>query len=551
MNNPLPIINLTDFALSLQSNKTVSGIIENFPDSLGSLNINDVLTLEFIQAVDVTSSRPAKVQVSLNNQKFELPLKIKLNASLTVENGKEPVAFQIRVTSNQPGKIGFELLNVNNRRPQEFLRQPVSSPAAETTAPLVESAVSSKLPLNLAPLKAQTVVEHLAGELKLPDAGIKELLPLLKNVEVSFSAPKVTAVSDELPFVKEVIGNLKTALSDISLKGENVNLPQVAEKIVAELSRLQNQPLPAKIMPQPSSPNVLIELPLGTVPASGRPDLPQPVLAEVLIEAVNAKPVEVTLKDLLNGKFWFEDEAFPVQTGRQSAASPLSALRSPGDELLSVLNLFRQVPETKPLISNILTKIPNPENKDFIANLVSFVKASKHQDVSLWLGKEAAEVLARPAADGEIAATRLNQFLLSGNREIAGWRMVEIPVLAGEALSHIRVAVKKNEEDDADKNKKLKQNINGVRFVIDTSFTKLGKIQLDGLSFESKRRFDLIIRSEKTLQNDIVSHIMNLFKNTLHSLDYVGTIKVNLKENFVRPWDEGRTETSSGRGILA
>ena len=83
MNSPLPSVNLVDFALS-QINKQPTGSLEiSSGTSLGSLNINDVLTLDFIQTIaDSSSSSAVKVQISANGQtlvlspdaKLELPL---------------------------------------------------------------------------------------------------------------------------------------------------------------------------------------------------------------------------------------------------------------------------------------------------------------------------------------------------------------------------------------------------------------------------------------------------------------------------------------------
>ena len=77
----------------------------------------------------------------------------------------------------------------------------------------------------------------------------------------------------------------------------------------------------------------------------------------------------------------------------------------------------------------------------------------------------------------------------------------------------------------------------------------MGKFQFDGLAIEEKRRFDLIIRTEKQLEDDIYSHIMRLYRTTLENLNYAGTIKINLKENFIKPWEDDTTE-NLGRGIF-
>ena len=52
MNSQLSPVNLSELMLSLQ-NKVVGGMMENMPDALGNLKINDVLTLEFVQGLSL------------------------------------------------------------------------------------------------------------------------------------------------------------------------------------------------------------------------------------------------------------------------------------------------------------------------------------------------------------------------------------------------------------------------------------------------------------------------------------------------------------------
>ena len=69
MNSQIIPVNLSELMLSLQ-NKVVGGMMENMPDALGNLKINDVLTLEFVQGMDFSSGsvQDVPVKVSLNGQ---------------------------------------------------------------------------------------------------------------------------------------------------------------------------------------------------------------------------------------------------------------------------------------------------------------------------------------------------------------------------------------------------------------------------------------------------------------------------------------------------
>ena len=73
---------------------------------------------------------------------------------------------------------------------------------------------------------------------------------------------------------------------------------------------------------------------------------------------------------------------------------------------------------------------------------------------------------------------------------------------------------------------------------METEFSKLGKFQFDGFSKAKSRSFDLIIRTSVKISDDFCSNIINLFKKSLYDLNYSGTIKINMVENFINFNDE-------------
>lgn len=80
-------------------------------------------------------------------------------------------------------------------------------------------------------------------------------------------------------------------------------------------------------------------------------------------------------------------------------------------------------------------------------------------------------------------------------------------------------------------------------------FSKLGKFQFDGFSLAKDRRFDLVVRTSKTLPSDFCSHIVNLFKTSLHDVDYVGNISINVKENFIKIGEDEITQSQIRDGV--
>ena len=109
------------------------------------------------------------------------------------------------------------------------------------------------------------------------------------------------------------------------------------------------------------------------------------------------------------------------------------------------------------------------------------------------------------------------------------------------------MAIKQQEEEEKKKKQQYKES--GTRFVVDTTFTMLGKLQFDGMSFEQNKNFDLIIRTEKVIPQDINAMIKQIFNETLLSYNYKGSISIRDKESFIRPWHKKEEETTS-TGIL-
>ena len=70
-----------------------------------------------------------------------------------------------------------------------------------------------------------------------------------------------------------------------------------------------------------------------------------------------------------------------------------------------------------------------------------------------------------------------------------------------------------------------------------------------GFSLAKDRRFDLVVRTSKTLPSDFCSHIVNLFKTSLHDVDYVGNISINVKENFIKIGEDEITQSQIRDGV--
>lgn len=195
------------------------------------------------------------------------------------------------------------------------------------------------------------------------------------------------------------------------------------------------------------------------------------------------------------------------------------------------------------LALELQNKIPAVGDK-MLPNMAAFMQAAIKQDVSLWLGKEMTEMVKHlPDGKGKEILAELQQSLQAAVKETPLWKIVEIPLYAESRIDKIRIAVKQYGEEDKDSRTEAPKTQGGTRFVVDTDFSILGRFQFDGFSFNNDRRFDLIVRTEKNIGDDICANIMRIFKTTLHNVDYVGNIGINIKENFIKIGeDENKTQ---------
>ena len=72
-----------------------------------------------------------------------------------------------------------------------------------------------------------------------------------------------------------------------------------------------------------------------------------------------------------------------------------------------------------------------------------------------------------------------------------------------------------------------------MRFVVDLSLSRLGKIQLEGLAHRQNRTFSLTIRTQNVLPDGAEAHIKFLFTQTLSALSYAGGVQVRQTNDFI------------------
>ena len=373
------------------------------------------------------------------------------------------IEFQV-----QTALKGDANISVNNPRPQEAQTQALQN--------VITNQVQTETKIPLAPLKLENIVKNIAQEtLITPDklqAVLKELpdvsVKLSKNIEVP-----IKQVVEQAQIIKE---NIKGLLNSSQPPKE------ISNGILSALEGLKILPAKTEAYTQ----TTVFKTPLGNV---------FPEEAVKLAEGIN---LQLNVLDIVpNEKLGLKDVLELLQIKDSPHKDVLKTINVTEPELKEIYKILQENPVTQ-------NKMPIAESKNFLSNIIGFVKAAVKEDAKHWLGRaEVAELQSTPQ----------------------GQQTLNIAQLA------------------------IENAVKDTRFVLETNFSRLGKFQFDGLAIEEKRRFDLIIRTEKQLEEDIYSHIMRLYKTTLENLNYAGTIKINLKENFIKPWEDDTTE-NLGQGIF-
>ena len=530
------------------------GSIKLPPLNVGSLNVNDVLTLEFIESIaksEQTGLTPQqdsgqeiinlkqpteiqkpqqqitpqtteiKVKVTLPDKNtVEIPLKdIKLNAAAL----KDSSILQVKVSSLQNTEIEFQVqtalkgdanISVNNPRPQEAQTQALQN--------VITNQVQTETKIPLAPLKLENIVKNIAQETLITPDKLQAVLKELPDVSVEFSKNievPIKQVVEQAQIIKE---NIKDLLSSSQPPKE------ISNGILSAMEGVKILPAKTEAYPQ----TTVFKTPLGNV---------FPEEAVKLAEGIN---LQLNVLDIVpNEKLGLKDVLELLQIKDSPHKDVLKTINVTEPELKEIYKILQENPVTQ-------NKMPIAESKNFLSNIIGFVKAAVKEDAKHWLGRaEVAELQSTPQGQQTLNIAQLA--IENAVKDTGRWRMIEIPVMSGEMIDNMKLSIKKQQEETEEegRNKKTKPQEKSTRFVLETNFSRLGKFQFDGLAIEEKRRFDLIIRTEKQLEEDIYSHIMRLYKTTLENLNYAGTIKINLKENFIKPWEDDTTE-NLGQGIF-
>jgi hypothetical protein len=285
-----------------------------------------------------------------------------------------------------------------------------------------------------------------------------------------------------------------------------------------------------------------LETPLGKIFAEKMPKLPEnkSVQMEVLKVSLGNK---LELLQIIND---FGEQLTQILSNDNKQAINLwGVLQNSNNEktfLAKMLSPLVGQSEGNEFVINLLQKVVGFKDNVLI-NIYNFYKAAQSGKAKELLGDSLYNEL-KLSSTGDEVLHNIEQLLQSSLKETPLWKTVEFPFFDGSQLFNWKISVKKNYDEE--EQKQLKHRNEEVRFVIDTEFSKLGAFQFDGFALKKQKRFDLIIRTSLNQSEDFCANIINLFMKSLSDLDYSGTIKINQKEDFLKPYT---IETKSVDGV--
>ena len=532
MTNQIQSINISDLLTQLR-NQMISGVMEGLEGSLSQLAINEILNIEIESGQNPSNNGFVTGTMNGNNGAEQgVPVKLKIDIPVLPEDGR----IEVKVTAKQDNGISFVVTGINDKKPEVFLQEVQTQlRTANSGKDTFEQAVQISLSGN-------------TDNIKNPQ--VTELPPSLKNI--------LQQVGQELGKIIKKEGNVIQQAHEFLPENIKREIGQIIEQIPQEKRENFGMQLVKEIRLQvpeeqlaPQKAEEIVQTFVKAFEEVGKKILPQ----------LGDKFQEIQ-------KFMEENKGLPFQEVEQNSKITLRELLQPLDSVIEknlvgisratgleakenllyvILQPLRENKESFQIIPEIIKKLPEPQEKNFLSNVINYVKAAKDNDIKQWLGEEIVSKLTDSKGIKQEVAVKLQNYMNNAVHEEGGWKLIEVPILSGENISHIRMAIKQQEEEEKKKKQQYKES--GTRFVVDTTFTMLGKLQFDGMSFEQNKNFDLIIRTEKVIPQDINAMIKQIFNETLLSYNYKGSISIRDKENFIRPWHKKEEETTS-TGIL-
>lgn len=564
----LPTIS-PDYVINNKENG-VSGQITNIPPEVQqALRVGQSYLLEILltQKPTIPSTGQNTLlqgQILVDGQEF--PIEMKLETPIELEVG-EKYQIGIKIRENVAEQIPVKILSVNSKDVNKYnllLNKP--NPNIENVEIQDTSPVKISVPQTISKfhgLKIGQILKNIGTKINLPPTVMHFLEEEFSQAEINVALRKTVSaeiksnlvqnpIMTEGESVKNVVGRLELILKGFTeqLHGKviyKLDQEHFVNQIKNEFMSLKASVITGTAFSNSDNKVLALRTVLGNF-------LPEKVLklenlSNVLLEIKDIKfPVnnmELNLPDLISSRELTSGLSELITSLKEVLQTkPTAEINIKAQDLLEIIKNLENIGQ-EAIAEKIIQKLPNLEN-GVLENMFKFVKGATQHKPEIWLGKDLYEEVKSLGAQGVEISNRLGEFLGTSIREGGTWKIINIPFLQGHQIEKIRIAIKNFKEEENKTNLRHKKS---ARFVVDTNFSRLGSFQFDGFSYVKDRQFDLIVRSSKNIDESIKSNIFKIFKTCLHSLHYKGTIKLNVKENFIKICDDKDQEETIKQGF--
>jgi hypothetical protein len=538
---------------------TVGLPILKIPNTLQSLDHSIQISATPAQILDngvlVLSTSLGRLSVLLDQLSKDIPQKV-LQQLLAIVDAQRPLTVTI-----QPGSPPT----------QAVLLVPTSN-TAPTPSPSVPVA---EIPPVARPLTAGTVLPAVVLPNIATSTNNTATIPVLiaANEFESLAAPPVHLGKTTVPLSVATITSPAQSPVNISLQGTSALssappsitttaplsatpqtaappiippiTPPTAQTSPTSQSTAQNPSPP--VPPTISSvlvPGTEINLRIVTVTTPNAPP-PQPTLLNQIVATVTGQGtngqlilstentvllVKANVTALIGTNILFSTE--PVKT------SELLPLPHPTeanfDSLPQILAALNQIDpqQAQQVFQNI---VPQP-NEALGGALLLIMNAFGQGDVRSWLGNNSTNALTKNGKV-ELIARLAQQFSAATETAhdpvVGSWKSYAVPLHTNNQFQTINFYVHNEQQrQSSEGNKTSKLTNNAVRFVIDMKLTRLGALQLDGLS--RPKMLDMIVRSERPLPEGLAQELRQTYIETLNAVGFSGTLNLQIgRQNWV------------------
>lgn len=233
--------------------------------------------------------------------------------------------------------------------------------------------------------------------------------------------------------------------------------------------------------------------------------------------------------------------------------SPAQENASPWNVLNEAISALEQV--DAPAVDALKAVLVQTGDKmpALMLNYLNAVNAGA--DVRAWLGDANVRALESLGKRGQAVLKQLEKEFSSGAKKMSDgksvWKGYDIPFMTGTAVEPVSLYLQQSSEALEERAKNKPAPVTAVRFVLDLNLTKLGRVQLEGLSQRAKRSFNLNIRHAYPFDAAFEDRVRALFTKTLDALNYTGVVALKRTDEFIEIKEERAAPAASDGGLWA